>query len=252
MANLLISVLIHKSFKNCSKTNSLEQLISFKKRFLKSKGEVMNKEQFNVNFQQLKPYVLDRWNKLSDEDLRQINGRYELLISKIQEKYGLSREAIEEQFRNFAPNLKFDRERDVTVNRKREEEEGSSVGKWLLAAGIPFLFLLGYLGTHYNTPTVHDNAYSPNSNSTLYTTTPATTTTATTADSDATLSQNTRKVLLANSQLLNDLRDLRIESSNGVVTLYGTVRTDEQKALIDRLVERISGVKKIDNKVEVK
>ncbi|HRD55564.1 MAG TPA: BON domain-containing protein [Parachlamydiaceae bacterium] len=206
----------------------------------------MNKEQFNINFQQLKPYILDRWNKLTDEDLRQINGRFELLISKIQERYGLSREAIEEQFRNFAPNLRFDRERDVTLT-KRHEEEGSSLGKWLLAAGIPFLFLLGYLGTHYNTPAVHDNAYSTNSNQTLYTTTPAAT-----VDSDATLSQNIRKVLLANSQLLNDLRDLRIESSNGTVTLYGTVRTDEQKSLIDRLVERISGVKKIDNKIEVK
>lgn len=206
----------------------------------------MNKEQFSINFQQLKPYILDRWNKLTDEDLRQINGRFELLVSRIQEKYGLSREAIEEQFRNFAPNLRFDRERDVAVS-KRREEEGSSVGKWLLAAGIPFLFLLGYLGTHYNTPTVRDNAYGAAGNQTLYTTTPGQV-----IENDTTLSQNARKVLLANSQLLNDLRDLRIESSNGVVTLYGTVKTDEQKALIDRLVERISGVKKIDNKIEVK
>ncbi len=207
----------------------------------------MNKDQFNANFPQLRSAILERWNKLTDEDLRQINGRYELLISKIQEKYGISREIIEEQIRSFAPNVRFDRERDVVLSRKAEEEESSSVGKWLLAAGIPFLFLLGYLGTHYNTPVAHDNAYTPSSsNQTLYTKAPVD------GNVDTALSQNIRKSLFADSVLANDLRDLRIESSNGVVTVYGVVKNESEKAQVTRIIESTSGVVKVNNKVDVK
>lgn len=206
----------------------------------------MNKDQFNANFPQLRLAILERWNKLTDEDLRQINGRYELLISKIQEKYGISREIIEEQIRSFSPNVRFDRERDVVLSRKNEEES-SSVGKWLLAAGIPFLFLLGYLGTHYNTPVAHDNTYTPSSaNQTLYTKAPVD------GNVDTAVSQNIRKSLFADTLLANDLRDLRIESLNGVVTVYGTVKNEDEKALVTRIIEKISGVTKVNNKIDIR
>jgi uncharacterized protein YjbJ (UPF0337 family) len=215
----------------------------------------MNKEQFSTQWQQLRLNILDRWNRLTDEDLRQINGRYDLLVSKIQEKYGISRDEIDEQFRSWKPSARFDNERrddrrDVVTSRTDKEEEGSSLGKWLVAAGIPFLFLLGYLGTHYNTPAVRDDAYTPNSSTestqTMYTRTPAS------SDIDNTISQNVRKSLFANSGLLTDLKDVRIESSNGVVTVYGSVKTEDQKALINSLVERVSGVTQVNNKVDVR
>jgi uncharacterized protein YjbJ (UPF0337 family) len=208
----------------------------------------MNKEQFNTQWQQLKLNILDRWNRLSDEDLRQINGRYDLLVSKIQEKYGISRDEIEDQFRAWKPNLRFENEkREVITSKTDREEEGSSLGKWLVAAGIPFLFLLGYLGTHYNTPAVKDSAYTPNSSTqTMYTKAPVTT------DIDNTISQNVRKLLFANSQLLTDLKDVRIESSNGVVTIYGSVKSEEEKALITTIIERVSGVTQVNNKVDVR
>lgn len=207
----------------------------------------MNKEIFNTQWQQLRINILDRWNKLTDEDLKQINGRYDQLISKIQEKYGISREDIEDQFRNWKPNLRFESERREASTARVENEEGSSLGKWLVAAGIPFLFLLGYLGTHYNTPAVKDNAYSPSSNTqTLYTKAPATT------DIDNAISQNARKLLFANTQLLNDLKDVRIESSNGVVTIYGSVKTEEEKSSISSIIEKIAGVVHVNNKVDVR
>lgn len=205
----------------------------------------MNKEQFSTNFPQLKAYLIDRWNRLTEEDLRRINGRYELFLTTIQDKYGITREEVEEQIRNFAPNLRFDRQRDVILSKKHEEEEASSVGKWLLAAGIPFLFLLGYLGTHYNTPKLSEVAPS-STNQTLFTKAPAS------AEVDSTLSQNIRKVLLANAELLNDLKDLRIDAANGVVTIYGTVKSEQQKNLINLIVEKINGVIQVNNKVEIK
>ncbi len=217
--------------------------------YFKLKGGVMNKEQFSAEWQQLKPYILDKWNRLTDEDMRQISGRYDAFIARIQEKYGVSREEIEEQFRSWRPNLRFENERDrELVPNRKDREEVSTAGKWLLAAGIPFLFLLGYLGTHYNAPTIHDTNYnSPSSaNQTLYTTTPKD------INQDSTISQNVRKALFANSELLNDLKDVRIDTSNGVVTIYGSVKTEDEKELITRLIEKTPGVIQVNNKVDVK
>lgn len=208
----------------------------------------MNKEQFSAEWQQLKPYLLDKWNRLTDEDIRQINGRYDAFIAKIQEKYAVSREEIEEQLRSWRPNLRFENERDrELISTRKDHEEVSTAGKWLLAAGIPFLFLLGYLGTHYNAPTVHDTTYNTGSaNQTLYTTTPTNT------NQDSAISQNARKTLFANSQLLNDLKDVRIDTSNGVITIYGSVKTEDEKDLISRLIEKVPGVVQVNNKVDVK
>lgn len=209
----------------------------------------MNKEQFSTHWQEIKRHITERWDRLTEEDVRQIGGRYDQFVAKINEKYNLSKEEIDDEFRNWAPHLSFDRDttsekrvvRDIDVDDKEKE---STLGKWLLAAGIPLLLLLGYL-------TLHDT---PRNDTT--TTGPTTTTVQNNTDSntdrDGIISQNIRKNLLSNTQLANDLKNIRIDSSNGVVTINGTVRTEEEKALVTRVSERVAGVNEIKNNLEVR
>ncbi len=205
----------------------------------------MNKEQFSTHWQEIKRLITERWDRLTDEDVRQIGGRYDQFVAKINEKYSLSKEEIDEEFRNWAPHLNFDR--DTTSDKRvrdidpEEKEKESTLGKWLLAAGIPLLLLLGYLTLH-ETPKTQDTTTKTytNTNSDLNTT------------RDGVISQNIRKILSSNTQLSNDLKNIRIDSSNGVVTINGTVRSEDEKALVTRSAEKIAGVVEVKNNLEVK
>lgn len=205
----------------------------------------MNKEQFSTQWQQLKTYILEKWNRLNEDDLRQISGRYDQFIEKVQEKYGISREEIEEQFRSWNPNLKSIRETSELPKREREIESGekeSTLGKWLLAAGIPLLLLLGYMAMHETPRTPETTIQSPSSVNLEATLAP------TGANRDITLTQTIRNNLTGNTQL----RDIRVESNNGIITITGTVKSQEEKALATRIAERTAGVLEVNNKLEVK
>lgn len=208
----------------------------------------MDKEYFNSQWNQLRTVILERWNRLTDEDLRQINGRYENLVTKISEKYGISRDEVEEQFRNFRPGAKYENERrEVLTSRSAKEEESeSSLGKWLVLAGIPLLLLLGYFGTQHNASDAKNGIYTSNAPSQILYTKDRTVT-----NTDGVISQNVRTFLLDNKQLVNDLRSLRVETAEGVVTVYGTVRSEEQKALVTTILQKIPGVVQVVNKIDV-
>ena len=61
----------------------------------------MNSEQLKGNWNQLKGHVQKQWGKLTDDELDQIQGDREILVGKIQERYGISKEAAEQQVDNF-------------------------------------------------------------------------------------------------------------------------------------------------------
>ena len=42
------------------------------------------------SWNQLREPIKGRWNKLTDDDLDSINGKYDILVSVLQEKYGYS------------------------------------------------------------------------------------------------------------------------------------------------------------------
>lgn len=50
---------------------------------------------------QFKGAVKEKWGKLTDDDLDVISGKRDQLIGKIQERYGLAREAAEQQLQAF-------------------------------------------------------------------------------------------------------------------------------------------------------
>lgn len=52
----------------------------------------MNRNELKGNWSQLKGEVKKQWGRLTDDDLMQVEGDYDKLVGKIQERYGESQE----------------------------------------------------------------------------------------------------------------------------------------------------------------
>ena len=57
----------------------------------------MNWDQFEGKWKQVKGSAREQWGKLTDDDLDRISGLREQLVGKLQERYGLDKEAAEKQ-----------------------------------------------------------------------------------------------------------------------------------------------------------
>lgn len=56
------------------------------------------------NWKQLKGKAKQQWGKLTDDDLTMIHGRRDELAGKVQERYGLAKEAAQRQVDEWANN----------------------------------------------------------------------------------------------------------------------------------------------------
>jgi uncharacterized protein YjbJ (UPF0337 family) len=54
-------------------------------------------EKMKGSWQQTKGAVKEQWGKLTDDDLMQVQGRREILVGKIQTRYGISHDQAEAQ-----------------------------------------------------------------------------------------------------------------------------------------------------------
>ncbi|HLJ89931.1 MAG TPA: CsbD family protein [Candidatus Angelobacter sp.] len=63
----------------------------------------MNWEQIEGKWKQLKGSVKTKWGKLTDSDLDVIAGKRDLLIGKVQERYGIATELAEKQVSEWIP-----------------------------------------------------------------------------------------------------------------------------------------------------
>jgi uncharacterized protein YjbJ (UPF0337 family) len=64
--------------------------------------DLMNKKNItDGKWQELRRQVKAWWGQLSDSDLDQIQGRYEPLIGKLQERYGYTRQEAESEIQKF-------------------------------------------------------------------------------------------------------------------------------------------------------
>jgi uncharacterized protein YjbJ (UPF0337 family) len=61
----------------------------------------MSNDRVASAWHQIKGKAKERWGKLTDDDLKQLEGRAEQLAGKLQERYGLVREEAEHQAREF-------------------------------------------------------------------------------------------------------------------------------------------------------
>ena len=61
----------------------------------------MNWDQIEGNWKQFKGEMKERWEKLMDDDLDVVGGKDDKTIGKLQERYGIAKEAAEEQLKKF-------------------------------------------------------------------------------------------------------------------------------------------------------
>ncbi len=61
----------------------------------------MDWNQVKGNWKQVKGNVRVNWGKLTDDELEQIAGKRDVLIGRIQEKYGIAKEEAEKQVKNW-------------------------------------------------------------------------------------------------------------------------------------------------------
>ena len=57
----------------------------------------MNRDTLKGQWLQVKGKAKQQWGKLTDDDLTQIEGNADLMIGKLQERYGYSREQAERE-----------------------------------------------------------------------------------------------------------------------------------------------------------
>jgi uncharacterized protein YjbJ (UPF0337 family) len=61
----------------------------------------MNADTLKGQWTQMKGHVRKQWGKLTDDDLNQVQGDAEVLVGKLQERYGRSREQAREDVKRF-------------------------------------------------------------------------------------------------------------------------------------------------------
>ena len=57
----------------------------------------MNKDTLKGEWNVVKGKIKEKWGKLTDDDLTEINGKREQLLGKIQKKYGVAKEKAEHE-----------------------------------------------------------------------------------------------------------------------------------------------------------
>lgn len=208
----------------------------------------MNRDLLETQWPQIREIISAKFSNLTDEDIRQINGRYDQLVAKLQQKYGYSREEAEERIRSWnfdrtsiakepvaMRNEKYKRE-DIRANR---EEDNSTLYKWLLGLGIPLLLL----GAYFLSMPKEDFARAPVvTNNQVVVDTPA----------DRLISDGLRSSLLSQQDLGFAMQNVQITSRNGVVTLSGFVPDAETKNFIEASAKNYSGVRQVINNLQIR
>lgn len=82
----------------------------------------MNSDQMKGKWKQIKGSVKERWGKLTDDDIDVIDGQHDQLIGKVQERYGIAKEAAQKQVDEWSPAA---RESDVEQERFEEKRKAS-------------------------------------------------------------------------------------------------------------------------------
>lgn len=70
----------------------------------------MNWDQVQGKWKQSKGKIKEKWGKLTDDDLDVIDGQRQQLVGKLQQRYGLAREAAEKQLDEFLNTLHLEME----------------------------------------------------------------------------------------------------------------------------------------------
>jgi uncharacterized protein YjbJ (UPF0337 family) len=78
----------------------------------------MNKDTLKGDWSMIKGKLKEKWGKLTDDDLTEINGKREQLVGKIQKRYGLAKEKAEQELANWEKHAEADMEMKHAHTRK--------------------------------------------------------------------------------------------------------------------------------------
>ena len=65
----------------------------------------MNWDQIKGNWKQIKGEAKQQWGKLTDDDLTRAEGDRDILVGRIQERYGIARDEAERQVSDWERRL---------------------------------------------------------------------------------------------------------------------------------------------------
>jgi uncharacterized protein YjbJ (UPF0337 family) len=208
----------------------------------------MNKDLLESKWGQIRDLLKEKFSNLTEEDMRQINGHYDQLVAKLEQKYGYTREEAEERIRslnfdrfNTTPGSSSREAREDMVLREKEpfrREKDNDFYKWLLALGIPLLLL----GSYFLSTRTPEVTRPPVAQEQTIVETPA----------DRFISNNLRNTLLAQPNLPVAMENVQVVTHNGVVTLSGTVPSAEMRDNIVTTAQNFAGVRQVVNNIEVR
>lgn len=80
----------------------------------------MNSDQVEGKWKQMKGALKEKWGKLTDDDLKIIEGNRDQLIGTVQERYGIAKEEAQKQVEEWKrTQSEFDADRtDRDLNRR--------------------------------------------------------------------------------------------------------------------------------------
>jgi uncharacterized protein YjbJ (UPF0337 family) len=61
----------------------------------------MNRHEFEANWSLLRAKIPEKWEKISQEDLNRIDGKFEPFLGYLRNKYGYSREQVDMEMKNW-------------------------------------------------------------------------------------------------------------------------------------------------------
>jgi uncharacterized protein YjbJ (UPF0337 family) len=86
----------------------------------------MNWDQIEGKWKQSAGVVKQKWGKLTDDDLTVIAGKKDELVGKIQERYGIAKEAAQKQVDEFSRDYN---QPDVAQTRDERGADSSDTGE---------------------------------------------------------------------------------------------------------------------------
>jgi uncharacterized protein YjbJ (UPF0337 family) len=91
--------------------------------FQQRKEMLMNWDAIEGNWKEIKGKVRQHWGELTNEQLDMVSGKRELLLSKLQECYGIARDEAERQV--SAWEAQYGDRFDKTVRRARKHADAA-------------------------------------------------------------------------------------------------------------------------------
>ena len=65
----------------------------------------MNSDEFKGMWNQIKGQAKEQWGKLTDDELREVEGKKDKLVGKLQQKYGWSKEQAEKSVNEWSDQI---------------------------------------------------------------------------------------------------------------------------------------------------